>query len=565
VSFKSLNYDNNGLENIIKDMKTFMNETRPQTGAQAVLMTLKAQGVDYLFANAGTDFPSIIESLATNGDMVPKPITIPHETAAVAMAHGYYLVSGKPQAVMVHVNVGLANAAMGVINAASDNIPLIMMSGRTPITEHGRVGSRISPIQYGQEMFDQTSLVRDATKFSYEMRYGEQGGQLATRAIGIAMSEPRGPVYLSLPREPLAEEFPQSQPFPPAPQAIAKPTSGDPQDILRAAKLLEGAKSPLVICQRGDVNGETAKALSKLGLPVIEPFTVRNVMATSDPAFFGYSLEMLKDADVVLVVDSAVPWIEKIHRPVSAKIITLGADPLFQKSPMRSFQSDISISCDPVAAILALCDIMKPRARPEKPSPPAPATPSTPMSDDWLSQCMSDILDGGVIFSELGAVPSAIKFDGPNQLFTAPHSGGLGWAVPAALGAQLFDRSRLTIAAVGDGSYMFSNPVVCHQIAEALELPLLIIIKNNGIWNAVRRSVVGAYPDGQAVKSNNMPLTSLEPSPDFAAIAGASRAYSERVETGEDLPAALQRALHAIRVEKRQALLDVRVAASDKR
>ncbi|MBL4600798.1 MAG: thiamine pyrophosphate-requiring protein, partial [Rhizobiaceae bacterium] len=507
----------------------------------------------------------IIESLATNGDMVPKPITIPHETAAVAMAHGYYLVSGKPQAVMVHVNVGLANAAMGVINAASDNIPLIMMSGRTPITEHGRVGSRISPIQYGQEMFDQTSLVRDATKFSYEMRYGEQGGQLATRAIGIAMSEPRGPVYLSLPREPLAEEFPQSQPFPPAPQAVAKTTSGDPQDILRAAKLLEGAKSPLVICQRGDVKGETAKALSKLGLPVIEPFTVRNVMATSDPAFFGYSLEMLKDADVVLVVDSAVPWIEKIHRPVSAKIITLGADPLFQKSPMRSFQSDISISCDPVAAILALCDIMKPRARPEKPSPPAPATPSTPMSDDWLSQCISDILDGGVIFSELGAVPSAINFDGPNQLFTAPHSGGLGWAVPAALGAQLFDRSRLTIAAVGDGSYMFSNPVVCHQIAEALELPLLIIIKNNGIWNAVRRSVVGAYPDGQAVKSNNMPLTSLEPSPDFAAIAGASRAYSERVETGEDLPAALQRALHAIRVEKRQALLDVRVAASDKR
>jgi len=267
----------------------------------------------------------------------------------------------------------------------------------------------------------------------------------------------------------------------------------------------------------------------------------------------------------VLFRSSAVPWIEKIHRPVSAKIITLGADPLFQKSPMRSFQSDISISCDPVAAILALCDIMKPRARPEKPSPPAPATPSTPMSDDWLSQCMSDILDGGVIFSELGAVPSAIKFDGPNQLFTAPHSGGLGWAVPAALGAQLFDRSRLTIAAVGDGSYMFSNPVVCHQIAEALELPLLIIIKNNGIWNAVRRSVVGAYPDGQAVKSNNMPLTSLEPSPDFAAIAGASRAYSERVETGEDLPAALQRALHAIRVEKRQALLDVRVAASDKR
>lgn len=135
----------------------------------------------------------------------------------------------------------------------------------------------------------------------------------------------------------------------------------------------------------------------------------------------------------------------------------------------------------------------------------------------------------------------------------------------ATLGAQLFDRNRLTIAAVGVGSYMFAKPVACHQIVEALELPLLTIVKNNGIWNAVRRSVIVSYPEGKAAKSNKMPLTSLEPSPDFAAIAGASRAYNERVETGEELPAALERALHAVRIEKRQSLLDVRVARSDLR
>ncbi|HUE46788.1 MAG TPA: thiamine pyrophosphate-binding protein, partial [Aestuariivirgaceae bacterium] len=98
---------------------------RPETGAEAVLLALKSGGVDFLFANAGTDFPPVIEAFAALGSdgRVPVPVTVPHETAAVAMAHGYYLVSGKPQAIMVHVNVGLANAAMGVINAASDNIP----------------------------------------------------------------------------------------------------------------------------------------------------------------------------------------------------------------------------------------------------------------------------------------------------------------------------------------------------------------------------------------------------------------------------------------------------------
>jgi acetolactate synthase-1/2/3 large subunit len=172
--------------------------------------------------------------------------------------------------------------------------------------------------------------------------------------------------------------------------------------------------------------------------------------------------------------------------------------------------------------------------------------------------------DDGVVFSELGVVPSAMNLKGPNRLFTAPHSGGLGWAMPAALGAQLHDRQRLCVACIGDGSYMFANPVACHQIAEALQLPILTVIKNNGIWNAVRRSVLNSYPAGKAVAANEMPLVSLEPSPDFQMVARASRGHAERVERAEDLPAALERARDAIRNEGRSALLDVRVARSDR-
>jgi acetolactate synthase-1/2/3 large subunit len=135
--------------------------------------------------------------------------------------------------------------------------------------------------------------------------------------------------------------------------------------------------------------------------------------------------------------------------------------------------------------------------------------------------------------------------------------------LPAALGAQLADRERLTIACMGDGSYMFANPVACHQVAEALDLPILTVIKNNGMWNAVRRSVVKGYPEGEAVRANEMPLTSLAPVPDFCLVAQASRAHVERVETGSDLPAALERAVGIIRNERRQVLLDVVVQATD--
>jgi acetolactate synthase-1/2/3 large subunit len=189
---------------------------------------------------------------------------------------------------------------------------------------------------------------------------------------------------------------------------------------------------------------------------------------------------------------------------------------------------------------------------------------AAPMSAEWLSLCLSRAMsDDALVFSELGVLPGMMELAGPNRVFSNPHSGGLGWAMPAALGAQLADRDRLVIACIGDGSYVFANPVACHQMAEALELPILTIIKNNGMWNAVRRSVLNAYPQGAASKLNTMPLTSLEPAPDYLKIAEANRAYTDRVEHGRDLPRALEKAMDIIRNERRQAVLDVSVDISD--
>ncbi|WP_260349949.1 thiamine pyrophosphate-dependent enzyme [Alloyangia mangrovi] len=144
--------------------------------------------------------------------------------------------------------------------------------------------------------------------------------------------------------------------------------------------------------------------------------------------------------------------------------------------------------------------------------------------------------------------------------FQEPHSGGLGWSFPAALGAQLAEPERICVATLGDGSYMFANPVACHQIAEALALPILIVILNNAEWGAVRASVSGLYPDGAASRANAMPLTGLSPSPDFCKVAEASNAFARAVETPAELRPTLDEALRVIREERRCALLNVRIA-----
>ena len=144
-----------------------------ESTAEAYLALLKRRGIDWLLANAGTDFAPIIEALVRGrkaGIAMPEAVPITHETIAVAMAHGYYLVTGRPQAVMVHVNVGTANALMGLINASRDNVPMLFTSGRTPLTERGMLGSRDLPIHWGQEMFDQGGMLRELVKWDYELR-----------------------------------------------------------------------------------------------------------------------------------------------------------------------------------------------------------------------------------------------------------------------------------------------------------------------------------------------------------------------------------------------------------
>lgn len=558
----------------------------PKTAAEALLMRLKLNGVDYLFANAGTDFAPIIEGYVRGAEEempFPKPLVVPHETAVVAMAHGYYLTTGKPQAAIVHVNVGLANSLCGILNAASDNIPLFMMSGRTPLTEDKHLGSRNTPIHWGQEMRDQGSIVRQSVKWDYELRYPEQISDLVDRGITIAMAPPRGPVYLSLPREPLAKMWPKEKRIDQKIQSIPLSPSPDEYACNLAMELISKAQNPLIICQRGDPEGSLSEAIGALseghGIPVIESFPLQNQLASDHPMHSGFNAgPWLEKSDVIIIVNTQVPWIKSMQE--SSKKLTLihiALDPLFTDMPFRNFHSDLSIIGDPAKTInylnkILLKDTQSIGQRYEKVKQEniirrsklkevAAMGSGSPMSPEFVGLCLSVALDDeAVIFNELGVPVNSLNLSGPNRLFSTPFSGGLGWGFPAALGASLANPNRLAVACVGDGSYIFANPVACHQIAEAMELPVLVIIMNNGIWNAVRRAARNVYPEGSSIKMNEMPLTSLNPLPDFCQIAKASRGWSERVEKGSDLPGALMRAVNIIKTEKRHALLELRVS-----
>src|SRR5580693_988037 len=220
-------------------------ELKVDSVAEAYLALLVDRGVEYLFANAGTDFAPIVEAYAKaahTGMKAPKPMLATHENLAMSMAHGYAAASGRVPAVMVHVSVGTANALCGVFNAARENVPILFTAGRSPLTEEGLPGARDTYIHWAQEMFDQAGMLREMVKWEYELRNGIQVETVVDRALTIATSPPEGPVYLTLPREVLAEPLPGFTYDSPARRVAASPPAPDEAAVAAAASILAAAR-----------------------------------------------------------------------------------------------------------------------------------------------------------------------------------------------------------------------------------------------------------------------------------------------------------------------------------
>ncbi|MFI4995655.1 MAG: thiamine pyrophosphate-requiring protein [Hyphomicrobiales bacterium] len=565
---------------------------RVESVAEAYLALLAERGVDYLFANAGTDFPPIVEALAAaeaSGSPAPKPIIAVHENLAMSMAHGYAMVSGRIPAVMVHVNVGTANGICGAINAARENVPILFTAGRTPLTEEGLKGSRDAYIHWGQEMYDQAGMLREVVKWDYELRNGEQIETVIDRALSIAATEPAGPVYLTLPREVLAGKLEEISYEQPSRRVAAAPPRADEAALAEAARILAAAQSPLILTTNAGRHPEAMAELSafaaRFAIPVVQ-FTPRHVSIPSDHEMqLGFNpAPLIEGADAVLVLESDVPWIpSRVSPPQVGKVIHIGLDPLFQNTPIRGFLCDLAIEARVGPALRELSALLERgvdetriaarriRIAPERAALHEgwrrlreQASGARPIHPAWISHCIGEAKgDDTIVVNEYPLMLPHCGFNQPGRYFGSSSASGLGWGFGAALGAKLAAPERLVIATLGDGAFLFSNPVAAHYAARMHDLPILTVVFNNSMWNAVRRSTLTMYPHGSAAKSNKPPLIHLDELPAFEEVCAAAGGHGERVEDPAELPAALARAIKVVTQERRQALLNVICAAPD--
>ena len=560
--------------------------------ALVMLKSLKSHGIDYFFCNPGTDFPAIVEAFSMAeqdpeiAKSVPQPIVVPHENAAVAMAHGVYLITGRPQAVMVHVNVGTANTINGAANASRDQIPIFLLAGRTPLTETGMHGSRSRNIHWAQEMFDQAGMLREFTKWDQELKVASETQSTIDRAMELMMNSPRGPAYLSLPREVLSTMVALKAPKPA--RAVSAAPWPDPSAVAELAQMLLTAKHPIIITATSGRSLAGFNALSaltqKYAIGVVTASGRYLCLPSSHDMNLGFQTKpFLEEADLVIVLDCDVPWIPSLEGPSpGCLVVHIAEDPAFSSYPTRGFPIDLAIRADSAIALKALDkelssriktgdhedDSIKVRraliAQHKKTltdaykAQAAKAHQTAHITPEYISECISNAVGTrAIIINEYPLRLEHCKREEFGTLFGLSPAGGLGWGLGAAIGVKLGVPDRLVIATLGDGAYMFDNPTPCHWVSAVQKLPILVIIYNNQMYGAVRNSTLGMYKEGISALNGCTLLANLSPSPLFEKVVEASGGYGERVEDPKDLPAALARAIHAVEQEKRQALLNV--------
>jgi acetolactate synthase-1/2/3 large subunit len=277
-----------------------------------------------------------------------------------------------------------------------------------------------------------------------------------------------------------------------------------------------------------------------------------------------------------------IPWIPASGGPrKDAKIIHISADPLVSRYPFKEIDADLLMAGDTGAALRGLREALSQTAKKNSAADARRKTVATardeiaarkkklietvkdqsPIHLAYLAHCINRVkARDAIVISELGVPLPQLEFTAPRSYMGNLLSGGLGFGLGAALGAKLAAPEREVITTVGDGSYMFGNPLPYHYVGRAEKLPTLTIVTNNHMWGAVRQSTLDVYPDGKAAKANSMPLTELTPSPDFEKVVETCGGIGLKVDTPDQIMPALEKGLAAVR-SGTPATLNVRTQA----
>ena len=572
-----------------------MSHPYTRTASNDLLQGLVDLGIEYLFCNLGTDHAPLIEEMAhwrEQGRAFPKLILCPHENTAVHMAGGYAVATGRGQAVLVHVDAGTANAAMGLHNLCRTRIPVLLIAGRAPMsTFDGVTGGRDTYVHFIQEPFDQASVVRPYVKWEYNLAWPSMAHEVVSRAGAVMQSDPTGPVYLTLPREVLAAPVDAASvgAYGHQNHLPVKAQGADASAVRAIAEQLMRSDNPMLVTAYAGRNREAPALIEKLavlcGMRVCEFNTIYMNIRRDSPYFAGYNpAAFTEQADFGLMVDVDVPWIPKTTRVnPNAYWAQLDVDAIKRDIPMWGFPLNARIEGDSVRLITQLIEIIESSATPEFKTKAAARGLAfktahaqnrqkaaslaqakgvvNAINPHYLCAVMGQKIDlHDVVLNEAirntMAVFEQIPREVPGSLMGL-SGGGLGFSAGTALGIKLAQADNRVIHFVGDGSFYFSNPSSVYAVANQYGLPILTVILDNGGWSAVKESTLRMYPQGEA-KSTNQFASDLGYSTDFAAIAEAAGAHGERLTDPEQVEAAIERCLAALDAG-RSALLHVRI------
>jgi acetolactate synthase I/II/III large subunit len=562
-------------------------------GSDVIVDLLQGFGIEYAALNPGATYRGLHDSIVNYGGNKPEIVTCTHEEIAVAIAHGYTKVTGKPMAAIVHDVVGLLHAAMAIYYAHIDRVPVLVLGATGPLDR----SKRRPYIDWIHSALVQGNAVRDYVKWDDQPASVADFGPSFARGYRIATMEPAGPVYLcydaGLQEDELVKPVSVT-----AEIAAARPAAvqADPGALEHAAHLIAHAERPVIVAEfagRQPVAFSELRRLAELlGAPVID-LQGRLNMATRHPLNFTGSDAVLADADLVLSVDVGDLFralnrldrttYEKQRRiPDDCTIIDLGLMELRSSKwseDIGQFQPvDLSIVADSALALPALRELIaqdasarwpgrrarlekenaKLRAEVEKQSREnwdgSPLMPARLASEVWDAIKGEDwVLTGNDLEDwawKLWDIDSPVRWPG-RSLGTATQIG-------ISIGIALAHRGdgKLIVDIQPDGDLLFDPGAL--WTAANLRLPMLLVMYNNrAYYNDWEHQLRVAEKRGTDKAKANIGMDLSDPAPDFAMLAKSFGWYSEGpIDDPKEVGPALKRTIDVIRKEGRPALLD---------
>ena len=487
---------------IVHDTPVRSRESADCWGSDAVAAVLRELGIRYIALNPGASYRGFHDSIVNHlGNRDPQMILSLHDENAVAIAHGYWKASGEMMAAALHSNVGLMHASMAVFDAWCDRAPVLVMGATGPWD-----ADRRRPwIDWIHTASDQGALVRDFTKWDNQPGSVAAAMEAVLRGAQIARTAPRGPVYVNLDVTVQEEKIGAMPALPDvARYAAAPPVRPDTEAVAAAARLLSGAKKPLMLAGRSSRaleawNARVALA-EKLDMHVLTNLKMAAAFPTKHRLHVGPAAnrlgadlrKFLADCDVILSLD----WLDlggtlkQIFgsRQVAAKVIQVSCDAHNHRGWSMDYQGlppiDAYLMCEPEAAVPALLDAVQAREATLQPAP-TPKLP-TPASDALNLRGVSDALNAAtrgmdVCYTHLplGWHGSYCDFRHPLDFLGPEGGGGVGAGPGITVGAALALKGsgRLPIGLLGDGDFLMGNTAV--WTAARYRIPCLIVVCNN--------------------------------------------------------------------------------------